>query len=99
MIGVGSLPQEVNVYDIGLKLPNNLIIEDIPVLSASTIGGCDCLIGMDIITLGDFAITNYEGKTVVTFSIPSHKKLCFVERADSLNKRIVKRYTKQNKPK
>lgn len=30
----------------------------------------DMLIGMDIISLGDFAIHNYGGKTVMTFTYP-----------------------------
>ena len=31
----------------------------------------DILIGMDVITLCDFAITNKDGKTVFSFDIPS----------------------------
>jgi hypothetical protein len=31
----------------------------------------DVIIGMDIITCGDFAISNYGRKTVVSFRIPS----------------------------
>jgi hypothetical protein len=31
----------------------------------------DILIGLDIITIGDFSITNHNGKTVVSFRIPS----------------------------
>ena len=31
----------------------------------------DVLIGMDIITLGDFAITNFGGKTVMSYRYPS----------------------------
>lgn len=87
MIGVGSKPKTVNVYDVHLTLPNQVTINKLSVLSASELGGCDVLIGMDIIVLGDFAITNCDKKTVMTFSIPSHKKLCFVERAQKLNKR------------
>ncbi len=91
MIGVGSKPKEVNIYDINLKLLNNVTIQKISVLSASEIGGCDVLIGMDIITLGDLAITNCDKKTVMTFSIPSHKTLDFVERAEQLNKPLFKK--------
>ena len=54
-------------------------------------GGCDVLIGMDIICLGDLAITNHDGKTIMTFSIPSHKPLCFVERAEKLNEPLFKK--------
>jgi hypothetical protein len=34
----------------------------------------DILIGMDIITLGDFAITNANHRTVVSFRIPPDTK-------------------------
>lgn len=31
----------------------------------------DVLIGMNIISLGDLSVTNYEGKTVFSFRVPS----------------------------
>lgn len=34
-------------------------------------GSVDALIGMDIITKGDFIITNYDNKTVMSFRVPS----------------------------
>jgi len=33
--------------------------------------GFDVLIGMDVITLGDFAISNYQDRTVFSFRYPS----------------------------
>lgn len=42
-------------------------------------GNTDILIGMDIITLGDFAITNVGGKTVFSFRTPSTKMIDYVE--------------------
>lgn len=35
--------------------------------------GIDILIGMDIIKLGDFAISNYKGQTQFSFRIPSQE--------------------------
>ena len=35
------------------------------------------LIGMDIITLGDFAITNLNGQTVMSFRLPSSGRIDF----------------------
>ncbi len=63
----------VNEYRIDIKLQNeNVVINDVYVTD-SEIGdqGIDILIGMNIITLGDFSVSNYEGKTVFTFRIPS----------------------------
>ena len=37
------------------------------------------LIGMDIINLGDFAITNKNGNTKFTFEIPSSRDIDFVK--------------------
>ena len=53
-----------NTYQIDIGLPNNVVIQgivatEVPALS----GGCDALIGMDVIGMGDFSITNYNGNT------------------------------------
>ena len=42
-------------------------------------GKVDILIGMDIISQGDFAVSNLGGKTVMTFRIPSVQRIDFVE--------------------
>ena len=62
----------VNKYMVDLVLNKELIIKNLPVID-SEIGaqGIDVLIGMDIISLGDFAISNFEGKTQFSFRIPS----------------------------
>lgn len=40
--------------------------------------GLDCLIGMDIITLGDLSITSFEGKTWLSFRLPSRGHVDYV---------------------
>lgn len=59
-------------YLIDVELPNQVIIKDLRVCS-SEIGSqrIGLLIGMDIISTGDFAVSNYNGKTVFTFRSPS----------------------------
>jgi hypothetical protein len=49
-------------------------------------GNADILIGMDIITIGDFSITNVDKKTVFTFRFPSIKTIDYVEEVNNLNK-------------
>ncbi len=94
---MGSEPKKVNVYDIAvIDIGTNLKIKNIPVASTSSIGGNDVLIGMDIICLGDLAITNKNRKTTFTFSIPPHKELDFVERANKLNSAIIKKLQKKD---
>ena len=39
----------------------------------------DVLIGMDIISKGDFCVTNFQGKTVLTFRVPSCSEFDFVQ--------------------
>ena len=78
---------EVNKYIIGLKLPNNLEIQNVMVSSGNLGSGVDFLIGMDIITLGDFSITNLNGKTMFSFRFPSCESINYVEQAKKLQKR------------
>jgi hypothetical protein len=68
--GIGTM----NKYMINLVLNKELRIMNLPVMD-SEIGkqGIDILIGMDIISLGDFAISNFEGKTQFSFRIPSQE--------------------------
>ena len=65
---------EVDKYILGLKLPNNLQIKNV-MITAGKLYGTDFLIGMDIITLGDFSVTNLNGKTTFSFRYPLVKLL------------------------
>jgi hypothetical protein len=56
---------------LSMKLPNSLVIPDKRVLVCDLPSSVDILIGMDIIQIGDFHISNSEGKTVFSFVIPS----------------------------
>ena len=66
----------VNVYNISTVLPNNIFVPLITV-AEGTFSGFDLLIGMDIITQGDFSISNKDGKTVFGFRMPSYKEIDF----------------------
>lgn len=57
-------------YRVDVRLPNNVVITNM-VVTECTLDGADVLIGMDLITMGDFAISNYGGKTVFSFRFPS----------------------------
>lgn len=65
------------VYLIGLMLPNGLGFPKVPVMKAP-LAAAEILIGMDIISRGDFAVTNNEDKTTVSFRIPSMDKIDFM---------------------
>jgi len=74
-----SGPLIVNTYQIDILLPNNVTVPDV-VVCDSEIGaqGIGVLVGMDIINLGDFAVSNYNGKTAFSFRIPSQKRTDYV---------------------
>lgn len=71
---------KANKYILSLHLPNRLNIENVMIASGKLGPGIDILIGMDIITLGDFAITNYNNKTVFSFRFPSSEIIDFVKK-------------------
>ncbi|MCC8047446.1 MAG: aspartyl protease family protein [Clostridiales bacterium] len=68
----------MNKYKINLILNNEVKISDLSVMD-SEIGnqGIDVLIGMDIISLGDFAVSNFEKKTQFSFRVPSQQHIEF----------------------
>lgn len=86
---------EVNKYVLGLKLPNHLNIENVMVTAGNLDPKTDFLIGMDIITLGDFSITNVGGKTTFSFRFPSCETINYVEDARKLQKKDLEKQLKQ----
>lgn len=61
---------------VNLVLPNGLEIPSLFV-SCCDIEYADILLGMDVITMCDFAITNVEEKTTFSFQIPSTTTIDF----------------------
>jgi hypothetical protein len=70
-------PHKTEAYLVAVFLPNQVCFPSVRV-TRGVILGTDMLIGMDIITNGDFAITNLNGKTVCSFRCPSREKIDFV---------------------
>ena len=78
--------QVVNGYLVNIVLPTqhpnrdqkNVAIQHLSVLEAPALTrGHNVLIGMDIISKGDFAISNYRGRTMFTYRIPSRGDIDF----------------------
>ena len=65
-----------DTYIMDIVLPNNVVIPDLVVCDAG-IEGVGMLIGMDIISQGDFAVTHYNEKTVFTYRHPSASVIDF----------------------
>ncbi len=73
-----------NVYLAGIWLPNKVSIPQVRVTEGTIGGGAEVLIGMDIICMGDFAVTNKDGKTNFSFRLPSLECLDFVKQIPPL---------------
>jgi hypothetical protein len=82
-VRTANAERESDVCLADIELPNGVQIQSVQVTEA-TIADGDVLIGMDIITLGDFSITNVNGNTKMSFRTPSLKEIDYVE---EVNKR------------
>jgi hypothetical protein len=71
------------VYLISLALPNNVGFAAVRVTKGKLGGGFDVLVGMDVITQGDFAVTNHAGRTFFSFRCPSVSQIDFTGKAPS----------------
>jgi predicted aspartyl protease len=69
---------KVNIYYVNVLLPNDISFRALRV-SEGDLTGTDMLIGMDIISKGDFAITASLGKTLFSFQIPSTHEIDFTK--------------------
>jgi hypothetical protein len=72
---------DTETYLVNVSLPNGIGFANIKVTKGNLAGGADVLIGMDIITTGDFAITNKDGKTTFSFRCPSQTEIDYVAEA------------------
>lgn len=69
IMGIGG-DEKVEVYKIHVGLPNDFLYEDL-IVYCGDIDDYDILIGMDLISLSDFLLTNIDGHTRFCFQIPS----------------------------
>ncbi|MBQ6733522.1 MAG: retroviral-like aspartic protease family protein [Lachnospiraceae bacterium] len=66
---------EVKTYYVGLELPNYFMTTVTASALASISDDVDVVIGMDVISRGDFSVTNVLGKTTFSFRIPSVREV------------------------
>ena len=88
---------QVNVYAINLYLPNQVAFSFVKV-TEGTLNGMDVLIGMDIITMGDFSITNVGMQTTFSFRIPSIQKVDYVQEHRDNNAPVTSKKVGRNDP-
>jgi Aspartyl protease/SEC-C motif len=68
----------VNVFFVNIFLPNKIIFP-LRVTECDDSTNFGLIIGMDIITQGDFSITNTNSRTAVSFRVPSLEKIDYVK--------------------
>ena len=71
-----------NVYYVKITLNNKNITLNAPVTECEELSddnSVGMLIGMNIICMGDFAITNFNGNTTMSFRVPSIQSIDFVK--------------------
>ena len=81
--GVHGYKDGINVYAVRIILNNQNVSFILPVTECEQLtddGSSKFLIGMDVISRGDFAVTNFQGKTVMTYRVPSIQRIDFVAR-------------------
>jgi hypothetical protein len=75
-----------NVYKVCFHLPHdvsiNLTVTEVPGLQNKF----DALVGMNIISMGDFTISNFEGRTCLSFRMPSQARTDYTGTEESLSR-------------
>jgi hypothetical protein len=86
MSGIGG-DVEADGTLVSIWLAPNFVIELCPVYIADFPGDEELLIGMDIITMGEFALCNANGKTSCSFAIPPFPdRVDLTDKAETANK-------------
>ena len=62
------------VYICDIYLPSGVVVPSVEMTGGKLGSDADMLIGMDVIALGDFTITNLGGVTWFTFRVPSMQR-------------------------
>lgn len=69
---------DANVYLVGIHIPTcDVTFHALRVTEGDLGEDAQILIGMDVISMGDFAVTNCEGKTTFSFRLPSMERIDF----------------------
>jgi hypothetical protein len=80
--------KDCDVFLVSIWLPNKIVLPIIQVTGGAVIPGADILLGMDIISLCDFAITNFNRSTVLTFRLPSIADIDFERLSPATGKEL-----------
>ena len=84
IVGVNGEREKAATYLVDVWLPHGVRVRNVKVALMKLTSNEDVLIGMDIIALGDFAVSSYQGRTSFSFRTPSIKRIDFLPPKDRL---------------
>ena len=98
IIRVASVQGEqcVETYLVNIALPNQIMVTGVTVTKGILTGDVNILIGMDVISGGDFAVTNHGGFTQFSFRFPSQEHIDFIPPPYKPNRAERRRRKKTN---
>lgn len=76
--------QDTETFLVNITLPQRVVFTGVRVTKGQ-IGGADILIGMDIIMLGDFSVTNTNGSTKFSYRTPSIEHIDYHAQVQAIN--------------
>lgn len=80
-----------NAFYVDIYLPNRTYLSLEVTEVDGLVGPADVLIGMDIIAIGDFAISRDDGKSIVTWQIPSTHCFDFTDEVEQERRKIAQK--------
>jgi SEC-C motif-containing protein/aspartyl protease len=86
IVGVGGGTLTTTAHLVYIGLPNKVMFPMMRLAQVALHGRVDALIGMDILGVGDFAVTHYKGNTTFSFCCPSRRDIDFVAEVNEINK-------------
>jgi predicted aspartyl protease len=86
-VGVGGGELETTSHLVNIALPNKVMFQMMPVAKIALQGDIDVLIGMDVLGVGDFAVTHHDGTTTFSFCCPSHRDIDFAKELSETQKK------------
>ena len=84
IVGVNGEREKAPTYLVDVWLPHGVRVRSVTVAQMKLTGDEDILIGMDIIALGDFAVSSYQGITSFSFRTPSRQRIDFLPSKDRM---------------
>jgi len=97
-VGVGGGAIQTTSHLVNISLPNKVGFAMNLVAKLTIPSGEDVIIGMDILGVGDFAVTHHDGKTTFSFCVPSRRCIDFVADINDMRAKSTAHHPPKNGP-